>query len=184
VKKIKLAFYSALFAIGATAANAAPELVLYYSPTCPHCHHAKEFIEQTLVIEYRSLVVTQVNVSIQSNADEFKDAVKKCKLESFGVPLVVIGEKCFQGYGELTGQEYRDTINAGLSSEEVAEASENRKALEANPDEVRKSYEDRINAAENSEKKNDGKSYVFLYALAGILLIAVGFVALSRKKKK
>ncbi|MDR1206842.1 MAG: hypothetical protein LBK26_00260 [Rickettsiales bacterium] len=180
---------SLLFAICALlfaplAANAAPELVLYYSPTCPHCHNAQEFIMQNLVIEYRSLVVAQVNVSTQSNANEFQEAVKKCKLDSFGVPLVVIGEKCFQGYGLTTGQEYREAINAELSAEEVAEASESRKALDANPEEVRKASADRINAVQNSEKKNDGKSYVFLYALFGILLIAFGFVALSKKKKK
>ena len=55
-------------------ANAA-DVTIYYSPTCPHCHHAREFIENTLVYEYDGLKVTEINVMNKDNRQSFVDAV-------------------------------------------------------------------------------------------------------------
>lgn len=153
------------------SAHAAPELTIYYSPTCPHCHHAMDFIKDSLEKEYPGLIVTQVNASIQSNGDEFRSAVKKCKLDSYGVPLVVIGDKCFQGYGEPTGDEYRAAISAGMTDSQVA-AGETQSAAE------------QAAAPAADVKKSEANPPVFLYSLLGILLIALGVVALSKKRRK
>ena len=51
------------------AANAA-DITIYYSPTCPHCHHARDFISNTLIYEYPDLRVTTVNVMESANRPE------------------------------------------------------------------------------------------------------------------
>ena len=75
-------------------ANAA-DITIYYSPTCPHCHHAREFVENTLIYEYNDLKVVNVNVMDANNRSEFFDTLKKCGYERGGVPVLVVGEKCF-----------------------------------------------------------------------------------------
>ena len=68
----KLSFLSALFGLTFIGAASAADITVYYSPTCPHCHHAREFIEGTLVYEYPELKVTLVNVMEPSNTDKFQ----------------------------------------------------------------------------------------------------------------
>ena len=58
-------------------ANAA-DISIFYAPTCPHCHHAREFISSTLIYEYDNLNVTEVNVTKNENKQAFVDALFKC----------------------------------------------------------------------------------------------------------
>ena len=94
------------FAGAASAAN----ITVYYSPTCPHCHHARDFISNNLVYEYPNLTVSEVNVMVPENAKVVDEAFKKCEYESRGVPLIVVGEKCFQGYADFMQQDLRDAV--------------------------------------------------------------------------
>ncbi|MCL1902549.1 MAG: hypothetical protein FWG18_02905 [Alphaproteobacteria bacterium] len=167
MKKMKTLIATVFAVAFISGAQAAAELVLYMSPTCPHCHHAHEYITDTLVPKYPDMVVTVVNVSDKNNVEAFKTAVAKCKLESFGVPLVVIGDKCFQGFGQLTGQQYIDTIDELYV-----------------PGTVTESRNTIANQLASDVKKNEKNPYVFLIALLGIVIIAGGFVLLSRRKKK
>ena len=87
-------------------ANAA-DISIFYAPTCPHCHHAREFISSTLIYEYDNLNVTEVNVTKNENKQAFVDALFKCGYQRGGVPVIVIGDvnkkdgfKCFQGYAD------------------------------------------------------------------------------------
>ena len=144
MKKLSLlsAICGVVFAGTASAAN----ITIYYSPTCPHCHHAREFISSTLIYEYPQLVVTEVNVMDGANMQMFQDTLKKCEYESGGVPVLVIGEKCFQGYADSMRGELRDAISVDLSDEEKATAEENKKAMEENAESFKKEHSDRINA--------------------------------------
>ncbi|MBR2286101.1 MAG: hypothetical protein IJ866_01430 [Alphaproteobacteria bacterium] len=130
------------FAGAASAAN----ITIYYSPTCPHCHHAREFISNTLIYEYPNLTVSEVNVFDEANNQMFSDALKKCEYESGGVPVLVVGEKCFQGYADFMQQELRDAVAADLSDEEKATAAENKKALEENAESFKAAHSDRTSA--------------------------------------
>jgi len=188
MKKILLASVFATFA--SFSAFAAPTLTIYYSPMCPHCHHARDFIAKDLIIEYPDLVVKQVNADTPAGSDAFLQAVQKCKLDSNGVPLVVIGDKCEQGFGgEDTPSLYRADINAMLSADQIAAAAANKKALDADPDTVRAKYADKTNAILNDTqpaavKKNSESPMIVLYGLIGILVIALLFVMFGKKKKK
>ena len=105
-----------LVATLAGAASAA-DITIYYSPSCPHCHHAREFIENNLVYEYPSINVTEVNVTLPEHQGAFSDALKKCEYESGGVPVIVIGDKCFQGYAEFMQTELRDAVEVDMSED-------------------------------------------------------------------
>ena len=124
----------------------AADITLYYSPTCPHCHHAREFISQTLVYEYPELRVTAVNVMESENRPAFKDALTKCEYESGGVPVMVVGEKCFQGYGDSMADSIRDAVAADLDDAAKKVAAENKKAMESDAAAFRSAHADRTSA--------------------------------------
>ena len=127
------------------AANAA-DITIYYSPTCPHCHHARDFISNTLIYEYPDLKVTTVNVMESGNRSEFTDALKKCEYESGGVPVLVIGEKCFQGYADSMADDLRAAIEVDMDDAAKSVAAENKKSLAADADAFKKAHEDRLTA--------------------------------------
>ena len=130
------------FAGAASAAN----ITVYYSPTCPHCHHARDFISNNLVYEYPNLTVSEVNVMVPENAKVVDEAFKKCEYESRGVPVIVVGEKCFQGYADFMQQDLRDAVEVDLSDAEKTTAAENKKAMEENAEAFKQSQADRAKA--------------------------------------
>ena len=151
-----LSIVSAAFGVAFMSAASAANISIYYSPTCPHCHHARDFISSTLIYEYPQLVVTEVNVMDGANMQMFQDTLKKCEYESGGVPVLVVGEKCFQGYADFMQGELRDAISVDLSDEDKATAAENKKAMEKDAEAFKKEHSDRINAiSEYKHASND-----------------------------
>ncbi|MCL2538458.1 MAG: LPXTG cell wall anchor domain-containing protein [Alphaproteobacteria bacterium] len=176
-----------VFAMGA---HAAPNLTLYYSNSCPYCHYAKDFINEHLVIEYPDMIVTQVDVGNPNNGKEFQAALKKCEYERGGIPVVVIDGKCFQGFGQNSPEAFRNAANANLSESDVAAAAARRAALEKNPDAVRREHATAVAAraagqpVAKTTKKNDNTAMYGFAGLIAILLVALGFVIFSKRKKK
>lgn len=190
----KISLLSALFGLFFVGTAFGADIRLYYSPYCPHCHHAREFMVNNLVYEYPKLHIVQINVMEESNRPEFQDVLKKCEYESGGVPVVVVGEKCFQGYADQMQQELRDAIEVDMSDAERAEAAENKKALEADPEGFKSKHSDRQNAivefnaadaaSADIEKKNNNASPVYFYILLIVLVATLGFVLVKKDKKK
>ncbi len=91
----------------ARAADATVCAVLFYSPTCPHCH---DVIQNTLVPMTEAyggaLKVLAVDVSEQAGQDLFKAALHLFAVseERSGVPLLVIGERVLVGSVEIPEQ--------------------------------------------------------------------------------
>ena len=132
----------------------AADITVYYSPTCPHCHHARDFVENTLIYEYEDLKVSEVNVMNNDNRQAFFNALKKCGYERGGVPVLVVGEKCFQGYGDSMQQDIRDAIEIDLSAEQKKSAESNKKEFDKDRQSFTSSHSDRLNAiVDNSAKK-------------------------------
>jgi glutaredoxin len=138
-----------LWAVSARAAD----IDIYYSPTCPHCHHAMEFLDGTLVKEMPGISVEKINVTEEKNLNAFRDALKKCEYTSGGVPVLVVKGKCFQGY-------------AGFMNDEIRAAAANDDA-----------------AAPADQKKNNGPTSLYFYGLLIILVGGLGFLLLGKKKK-
>ena len=126
----KLSFLFALFGLVIAGRAMAADMTIYYSPSCPHCHHARDFVSNTLVYEYPELKVTMVNVMESANRPAFEEALKKCGFESGGVPVLVIGDKCEQGYADFMQDSLRESIEVDLSDEQKATAASNKKAME------------------------------------------------------
>ena len=187
----KLSMLSALCGLVFVGAASAADITMYYSPYCPHCHHAREFFTTSMVYEYPDLRIVQVNVMDQTNMPVFEQALKKCNYDAGGVPVIVIGDKCFQGYAEFMNQEMRDAVEADLSDVEKTRAKENRLAMESDPDAFRAKHperknaisEYRPNAVDTAEKKTSGSS-VYFYVLLVALVAALGFVVLRKNKKQ
>jgi len=153
LSKLLFALVCGAFVSGANAAD----ITIYYSPTCPHCHHARDFIENTLIYEYADLKVTTVNVFDANNRPDFMDALKKCGYESGGVPVIVIGEKCFQGYADPMQSDLRSAIEVDLSEEQKQSAASNKAEMEKDKDAFVSAHSDRKEAVseKDSQKKNN-----------------------------
>jgi len=158
----KLSIFGALAGAVFIGNSMAADITIYYSPTCPHCHHALEFISNNLVYEYENLNVTKVNVTDAANRDEFMAALKKCEYESGGVPVLVIGEKCFQGYGDSMQGDVRAAIEVDLDEATKTAAAANKAEMDKNADEFRNNHTERtsaivereVTAQESTQKKN------------------------------
>lgn len=190
----KLSFLFALVGLVFTGVASAADITLYYSPYCPHCHHARDFFVNRIVYEYPDVRVVQVNVMDQKNLPQFQDVLKKCKYDNGGVPVIVVGDKCFQGYADFMQQELRDAVEVDMDAAAKDKAAENKKAMDTDPENFKSKHPDRQNAiteynpdeqvAEN-EKKNDGThSTIYFYALLVVLVVALGIVLVRKDKKK
>ena len=153
LSKLLLALMGCVFVGNANAAD----ITIYYSPTCPHCHHALDFIGTTLIYEYNDLKVTKVNVSNRDNRQVFIDALSKCNYTSGGVPVLVIGDKCFQGYSDKKQDDLRAAVEADLSDEQKNAAAENKKAMKEDKKAFVDAHADRKAAISetDTQKKNN-----------------------------
>lgn len=191
----KLSLLSALLGIGFIGAASAADVTVYYSPSCPHCHHARDFVSNTLVYEYPELKVTMVNVMDAANRPMFEEALKKCEFESGGVPVLVIGDKCEQGYADFMQDTLRGHVEADLSDEQKAAAAENKKAMAQDAEKFKSEHADRANAITEhvaaaateeaqDQKKNSEPSTIWFWALLIALVAGLGFVLVRSDKKQ
>lgn len=190
----KLSFLFALVGLVFTGAASAADITLYYSPYCPHCHHARDFFVNRIVYEYPDVRVVQVNVMDQKNLPQFQDVLKKCKYNSGGVPVIVVGDKCFQGYADFMQQELRDAVEVDMDAAAKDKAAENKKAMDTDPENFKSKHPDRQNAiteynpdeqvAENEKKNDRTHSTIYFYALLVVLVVALGIVLVRKDKKK
>ena len=139
-------YHIALLSLGMISSASAANITIFYSPTCPHCHHARDFIKNELIYEYDDLKVTEVNASISENGPRFVDALKKCEYTNGGVPVLVIGEKCFQGYGDSVKDPIRAAVEVDLSDAQKQSAKANREELSKNHDDFIATHSHRQNA--------------------------------------
>ncbi|MBO7042628.1 MAG: hypothetical protein J6W08_02045 [Alphaproteobacteria bacterium] len=160
ITKILFALICGAFIGGANAAN----ISIYYSPTCPHCHHARDFISSALIYEYNDLQVTEVNVTNIDNRQAFVDALFKCGYQKGGVPVIVIGDmnvkdgfKCFQGYADSMQNDLRSAVEMDLTDEQKSAAAANKAEMTKNKDAFVTAHADRKGAIKEIEpqKKNN-----------------------------
>ena len=184
LSKLLFGLIGGVFMCGANAAD----VTIFYSPTCPHCHHARNFIENTLIYEYEDLKVSTVNVMDADNRQAFMDALKQCGYERGGVPVLIIGEKCFQGYSDSMQSELRESIEVDLNEEQKKAAASNKAELEKDKTAFVAAHDYRKNAVseKDNKKKINNKSEILtdiaLYVFLGLLLVGLG-VILFRKQK-
>ena len=189
----KLSFLFALFGLMIFGRAMAADMTIYYSPSCPHCHHARDFVSNTLIYEYPELKVTMVNVMESANRPMFEAALKKCGFESGGVPVLVIGDKCEQGYADFMQDTLRESVAVDLSDEQKATVAENKKAMEKDAEKFKSEHSERASAiveyvasaeTETVEKKtNNEPSTIWFWCLLIVLVAGLGFVLVRKDNK-
>ena len=193
----KTSLLSAILGLSFVGAASAADITVYYSPSCPHCHHAREFITSTLVYEYPELKVTEVNVMEQANLPKFQEALKKCGFESGGVPVLVIGDKCEQGYADFMQDTLREHVEADMNKEQKDVAAANKKAMAADAEKFKTENAERANAVSEyvatvEEEKTEevvsaedkGNSTIWFWGLLIVLVAGLGYILVRKDKKK
>lgn len=81
------------------------KLYLFYSDSCPHCAHEKEFL-----VTIDNIKIKKYEVSQYSKL--YDKVVDKLNIDSNGVPLTIIGSDYVVGFSENTKTEIKEMINA------------------------------------------------------------------------
>lgn len=186
----KLSILSALFGLMFVGTASAANITIYHSPSCPHCHHARDFFKNNLVYEYPTITITEVNVMDETNRQVFLDTLEKCEYNSGGVPVIVVGEKCFQGYADFMQDELREAVESDMSDSDKATAEKNKKAMESDADAFRSANASRADAIvqykPGAQKKTDNGTNVntnlYWYILLIAAVVVLGIVLVKRKK--
>ncbi len=186
-----------LFAvIGFMGVATAADMTIYYSPTCPHCHHVKDFTNNNFIYEYPMMRVTTVDVTVPEHRALFMDVLKSCDFSSGGVPVIKIGEKCFQGFGESMADELRAAIEIDLDADAKKAAAGVKKAIAADGDKYRNAHANDAatvteyivpandeNVDDNVAGASDNKTASWTIAILAFVLLMFS-VAVSRRKSK
>ena len=147
----------------------AADITIYFSPSCPHCHHAMEYMDKNMPGDKYD----KVDVSKMENREVFVAAIQKCRLDSGGVPLVVIGKKCMQGFGPDTGLEYRaELAKLKTAKTAVVATDETGEVIAVEPP---------VKHARVETEKRVG--YAFWLAL-GAFALALGAFVVARSRRK
>ncbi len=79
--------------------------VLFYSPSCPHCHDVMTEVIPPLEAEYGAqLEVIELDTSQPQGQALFQAAVEHYQLEMVGVPTLIVGEHALVGSFEIPEQ--------------------------------------------------------------------------------
>ena len=196
---MKKTVLSALFGLCFIGAAPAADMTIYYSPTCPHCHHAKDFTNNNFIYEYPTITVTTVDVTIPEHRSLFMDVLKGCDFSSGGVPVIKIGEKCFQGFGESMADDLRAAIEVDLDDAAKKSAADVKKAIAADGDNYRNEHPTPVASVieytmpVDAEKKTDAvddteasenKLASWILAILAIIVLGIGITAAGKKSKK
>jgi len=107
-KIIAAAALVALAGCGESESTAANDRIkLFYLETCPHCHNAMNYFAS----ELPDVPVEKYEVRETGNGVKFQKQLKDCNLSSTGVPVIVVGKKCWQGFDPVsTGAELKQAL--------------------------------------------------------------------------
>ena len=94
--------------------------VLFYSPSCPHCHTVREEIIPPLREKYGSaLVIAELDASEPEGNALYRATVETYDPEMVGVPMLVIDDRVLIGSAEIPA-EFPDLIETYLAAGGVA----------------------------------------------------------------
>ncbi len=190
MKKAILSVFAAFGFIG--LANAA-DITIYYSPTCPHCHHARDYTQNNFIYEYPTINVTMVDVTVPEHRAMFIDVLKQCDFASGGVPVIKIGEKCFQGFAENMADDLRSAIEVDLNDAAKKSAANVKSAIAADGEKYRNDNPTPVatiteytadTTATDAEKKTNASDNKLASWLLAILALAVLVFSVSMANKK
>ncbi len=189
---MKKIFLSAIAAFGFIGMANAADITIYYSPTCPHCHHAQDYTKNNFIYEYPTINVTFVNVVEPAHRAMFIDVLKQCDFASGGVPVIKIGDKCFQGFAESMADDMRSAIEVDMDDAAKQSAADVKKSIAENGDAYRAEHPTPVatvteysatgDDATDEKKTNASDNKLASWILIVLGLIIVGFSISSARK--
>lgn len=76
--------------------------ILFYSPTCPHCHQVMNEDLPPLERKYgKQLQILEVDTSTPEGEELFYATLAHFQIDSAGVPLMVVGDIVLRGSAEI-----------------------------------------------------------------------------------
>jgi len=96
-----------LFPMGVNAQSGSPAVVraiLFYSPTCPHCHEVIQNMLIPMLEEYGDrLLVIGVDTTQENGGFLYHNAIEHFQIpeERRGVPTLIVNETVLVGSGEI-----------------------------------------------------------------------------------
>lgn len=80
------------------------EIYFFYQTTCPHCHHASQYIAQ----KYPNLKMKNLDVRVAENFNLFMKCAQKFRLpqESLGTPLICMGDHYIMGWSDTDANKF------------------------------------------------------------------------------
>jgi len=107
----------AAFALAACKPAGKPDadVIVFYSPTCPHCHKAMEFLDK-VKDEYPEVTTAYLNTQVRENSMKMREYTARLGQNRQGyVPFAVFGGQVgITGFGteDTTGAQYIEQIKA------------------------------------------------------------------------
>lgn len=96
---INILLSGAIYYISATHQNPVSneDILLFYSPTCPHCKIVEEFIQNNSLDS--RINITMKNTWLPEIAKEYSQAADLCKIaqDARGVPMLYYNQTCYLG---------------------------------------------------------------------------------------
>ncbi|MBP9999857.1 MAG: hypothetical protein KBT14_04190 [Proteobacteria bacterium] len=181
-----------LFGLSFIGAATAADMTIYYSPTCPHCHHMRDYASNNFIYEYPSMKITMVDVTVPENRSLFIDVIKTCEYESGGVPVIKIGDKCFQGFAESMADDMRAAIESDMDAAAKQSAADVKRAISENGDTYRQEHPTPVATIseytaqhdETAEKKTTASDNKWAsWVLIVLALVVLGFSVSVAKGK-
>ena len=125
---ISILFWGLFFLNSVKAEENKVELKLFYGTGCPHCALEREFLKNIKTKYQDKISLQEYEIYYnQENAQIFTNLVKDLKIETAGVPLLLIDDDYVLGYGKdnTTGVEIENKIKKILGNEETVENKTN-----------------------------------------------------------
>lgn len=110
------------------AENNKVEIKLFYDEGCPHCALEKDFLKEIKLKYQEKILIEEYEIYYnQKNANIFSELISNLKIETAGVPLLLINEEYVLGYGgdDTTGVIIENKIKKILGTEEIEENKPN-----------------------------------------------------------
>lgn len=118
---ISILLFGIIFSGSAFASEKKLDIYIFSAKGCPHCADEKLFLEK-IEKKYDNIVVHDLEVTENDkNRELFQKTLNKLEIKSSGVPLTVIEEKYFIGFGseESTGKMIEGVIREKLDIQQT-----------------------------------------------------------------
>jgi len=115
---IMIVVWLAVMALPTHAATPVVRAILFYSPTCPHCHEVMENVLPPLKAQYKEqLEIASINVLEPEGQSLYQAAVAQFQIpqERLGVPALIVGDQVLVGSQEIPDR-FPTLIAEGLAT--------------------------------------------------------------------